>query len=103
MSATTYWPHLLMMAGITYLIRMLPLTFFRKKLNNVFIKSFLYYVPYAVLAAMTFPDILYSTGNSATALCGLAIALLLAWKKKSLLVVALAACAVVYGAQFIFH
>lgn len=54
--------YLLVMAGVTYLIRMLPLTIFRKEIKSTFIKSFLHYVPFAVLGAMTIPDVLYSTG-----------------------------------------
>ena len=51
--------YLLVMAGVTYLIRMLPLTIFRKEIKSTFIKSFLHYVPFAVLGAMTIPDVLY--------------------------------------------
>lgn len=79
------------MAGVTYLVRMLPLTLFRKKIENRFVKSFLAYVPYAVLAAMTFPAILESTSSLWSALAGLAVALVLAWKNRSLLTVALGA------------
>ena len=67
------------MALVTYLPRVLPLAIFRKKINNRFIKSFLFYVPYAVLAAMTFPDILYSTVSMISGLVGLLTALLLAY------------------------
>lgn len=86
---------ILIMAGVTYLVRMLPLTLFRKKIENRFVKSFLAYVPYAVLAAMTFPAILESTSSLWSALAGLAVALLLAWKNRSLLTVALGAVAAV--------
>lgn len=86
---------ILIMAGVTYLVRMLPLTLFRKKIENRFVKSFLAYVPYAVLAAMTFPAILESTSSLWSALIGLAVALLLAWKNRSLLTVALGAVAAV--------
>ena len=86
--------YLLVMAGVTYLIRMLPLTIFRKEIKSTFIKSFLHYVPFAVLGAMTIPDVLYSTGDMRTA-----AAVFLAWKGKSLLTVALAACAAVLAAQ----
>ena len=86
--------YLLVMAGVTYLIRMLPLTIFRKEIKSTFIKSFLHYVPFAVLGAMTIPDVLYST-----AAVGLVVAVFLAWKGKSLLTVALAACAAVLAAQ----
>ena len=74
MSWTTFFPYLIVMAGVTYLIRMLPLTVFRKEIKSVFVKSFLHYVPYAVLGAMTFPDVLYSTGSLWTALVGLVVA-----------------------------
>ena len=63
--------YLLVMAGVTYLIRMLPLTIFRKEIKSTFIKSFLHYVPFAVLGAMTIPDVLYSTGDMRTAAVGL--------------------------------
>ncbi len=80
------------MAGVTYLIRMLPFTFFRKKITSTFLKSFLYYVPYAVLSAMTFPFVLYSTGNFWTALIGTVIAIIASICKQSLLTVAVIAC-----------
>lgn len=85
-----------LMALVTYIIRMLPLAIFRKKIHNRFIRSFLAYVPYAVLAAMTFPEILYSTGNPYSAVFGLAAALVLAYKGKGLLTVALGSTAVVF-------
>lgn len=94
-----YLPYLVVMAGVTYLIRMLPLTVFRRKIKSVFIKSFLHYVPYAVLAAMTFPGILFSTGDIRTALAGLAVAVVMAWKGCSLLTVAIGACVAVAAAQ----
>ena len=86
-------PYVLVMAGVTYLIRMLPLAAFRKKIKNRFALSFLYYVPYAVLSAMTFPAIFYATGSAAAGLAAVAAALALAWKEKSLLTVAVAASA----------
>ena len=85
--------YLAVMAGVTYLIRMLPLVFLRRKINSVFIRSFLYYAPYAVLSAMTFPAIIYSTSHIVSAICGTAVALLLAFMRKSLVTVA--ACAAV--------
>lgn len=84
------------MAGMTYLIRVLPMAIFRKKIKSVFVQSFLYYVPYAVLAAMTFPAILYATSSLYSALAGLLVALVLAYYNKSLLVVALASTGVVF-------
>lgn len=83
------------MAVVTYIPRMLPLTLMHKKIHNRFISSFLYYTPYAVLAAMTFPAILYSTGSVISALIGLIVGLLLSFKGRGLLKVALfSACAV---------
>lgn len=99
MSWTSFFPYLLVMAGVTYLIRMLPLTVFRKEIKSVFIKSFLHYVPYAVLGAMTFPDVLYSTGSLWTALVGLVVAVVMAWRGRSLLTVAIGACLAVAAAQ----
>lgn len=84
------------MAGVTYLIRMIPFTFFRKKIKSRFVRSFLYYVPYAVLSAMTFPAVFYATGNVYTALAGTAVALVLAFFNLPLIVVALAAAAVAF-------
>ena len=89
--------YILVMAGVTYLIRMLPLVLFKKEITSPFIKSFLYYVPYACLAAMTFPAIL--TATSAGIISGAAaliVALLVAYKEKSLLTVAVCACAAVF-------
>ena len=96
MSFTKVLIYTVLMAGITYLIRMLPLTLFRKEINNKFINSFFSYIPYAVLGAMTFPDILYSTDSLWSAICGLLIAVFLAFKNKSMLVVSLSACFTVY-------
>ena len=94
-----YLPRLLVMAGVTYLIRMLPLTIFRKEIKSTFIQSFLTYIPYAVLGAMTFPGVFYSTGDIRTAAVGVVAGLVLAWKGKSLLTVAVAACVAVAAAQ----
>ena len=82
---------LAVMALVTYLVRMVPLTFFNKRITNRFLKSFLYYVTYAVLGAMTFPEIFFSTGSLWSGLSG-AAALLLAFLGQSLLTVALSAC-----------
>lgn len=84
------------MALVTYIPRMLPLAIFRKKIKSRFIRSFLAYVPYAVLAAMTFPEILYSTSNMISAIAGLLVALLLSYFGRGLLTVALSSTAVVF-------
>ncbi len=99
MNWQVYLSHLAVMAGVTYLIRMLPLTVFRKEIKSVFIKSFLYYVPYAVLGAMTIPGIFASTGNVWTATAGLIVAIIMAWRGRSLLTVAIGACVAVAAAQ----
>ena len=92
--------YILVMAGVTYLIRALPLVLFKREITNPFIKSFLYYVPYACLAAMTFPAILTApTGGIIAGAAGLAAALLAALREKSLLTVAFCACAAVFVAE----
>ena len=88
-----------LMAGITYLIRMLPLTLFRKEIKSNFINSFFSYIPYAVLGAMTFPNILYSTDSLWSAVAGLFVAVFLAFKNKSMLLVSLAACFTVFAVE----
>ena len=93
MSLYTY---ILAMAVTTYLIRMLPLTVFRKPIKSRFVKSFLYYVPYACLTAMTFPAILYDTTCIISGIAALLIAIVLAFRGKSLLTVSLASCAAVF-------
>ena len=90
---------ILVMALVTYLIRMIPVTFFRREITGRFMKSFLYYVPYACLAAMTFPAILTAPGNPVAGGAALAAALLAAWKRCSLVTVALCACAAVFAAE----
>ena len=84
------------MALTTYLIRMLPLTIFRKPIKSRFLRSFLYYVPYACLTAMTFPAILTSAGTLAAGISALAVAVVLAYFGKSLVVVALSSGAAVF-------
>ena len=93
MSIYTY---VLVMALTTYLIRVLPLTVFRKPITSTFVKSFLHYVPYACLTAMTFPAILYDTAYMASGAAALVIAVWLAFRGKSLLTVSLASCGAVF-------
>lgn len=88
--------YILVMAAVTYIIRMVPFTFFRKKIKSRFVRSFLYYIPYAVLSAMTIPAIFYSTGSIVTAAVGTVAAVVLAWFGLPLIVVALAASAAAY-------
>lgn len=88
--------YLIVMAGITYLIRMLPLVLVKKKIKNKYILSFLYYIPYAVLSVMTIPAIFYSTSYAISAFAGFAISLVLAYIKKSLVTVAALSCVGVF-------
>ena len=89
------------MAGITYLIRMIPMVFFRKKIENVWLQSFLYYVPYAVLTALTFPAVFSSTGSTLSAIIGCVVALVLAFFERSLLIVAVGAAAAAFVTQIL--
>ena len=84
----TFFLYLLVMAGVTYLIRMLPLVLCKRKIENRFLLSFLYYMPYAVFAVMTVPAIFYATGSLLSASVGFAVALVLAYFGKSLVTVA---------------
>lgn len=78
---------LAVMAGITYLIRLLPLVFVRKKIENVFLRSFLHYVPYVVLSTIAFPAIIFSTGNIISGIVATVTCVTLAYMNKGLLVV----------------
>ena len=89
------------MAGITYLIRMLPLVLMRKKIQNKFLVSFLYYIPYAVLAVMTVPACFYATGSQISALAGFAAALVISYFDKGLFLTAAASCITVFIAELI--
>ena len=89
------------MALTTYLIRMLPLTLLRKPIRSRFVRSFLHYVPYACLTAMTFPAILTSTASLISGAAALVVAVILALRKKPLIVVAVAASAAVLITEFL--
>ena len=92
----SFYMYVLVMAAVTWLIRVIPLVLIRKEINNKFIKSFLYYVPYAALASMTFPAILFSTTQVIAAAAGLLVAFIMAFREKSLLFVAAFACLTVF-------
>lgn len=89
------------MALTTYLIRVLPLTIFRKPIKSRFLKSFLHYVPYACLTAMTFPAILSSTESILSGAAALIVGVLLAYRGKSLLTVSLSASAAVMLTEWV--
>ena len=90
------WIYVFVMALVTYLIRMLPLTLFRKEITNRYIRFALYYVPYACLAAMTVPAIFYATSSVVSGICALVAAAVLAFARKNMLLVALVSCGVVF-------
>ena len=87
----------------TYLIRVLPMTIFRKSIRSRFLRSFLYYVPYACLTAMTFPAILSSTASLISGAAALAVAVVLAYRGKSLIVVAVASSVAVLATEFVMN
>lgn len=89
------------MAIVTYLIRVLPLTLVRKPIKNVTIRSFLYYVPYVTLACMTFPAIIEATQIPAAGIVALVTGIILAWKKSSLFQVSMACCLMVFIVELI--
>ncbi|MBQ8928043.1 MAG: AzlD domain-containing protein [Oscillospiraceae bacterium] len=93
--------YIAVMALVTYLIRVVPMTCLRRPIRSRFLRSFLYYIPYAVLSAMTIPAIFYSTGSLLTACAGTAVALVLAFFDLPLIVVALAASLAAYLMHFL--
>ncbi len=101
MSNTYLISGIAVMAIVTYLIRVTPMVLIRKKIKNKWIKSFLYYVPYTVLSAMTFPAVLYSTSSFISAAAGSLIAIVLAYTKRSLLTVAVGAAVTAFIMQII--
>lgn len=100
---TSFFIYVAIMAGVTYLIRMLPLVLFQRKIENRFIKSFLFYVPFAALAAMTFPAIFHSTGSIPSAVAALMVALVMAFKGRSLVAVAGAACLTAFVVEMLLR
>ena len=96
-----FFLYLFVMASVTYLVRMLPLVFFRKRIKSRFVRSFLYYIPYAVLSVMTIPGIFYSTGSLPSATLGAFVAVVLAYFGRSLITVAAGSAATVLIAELI--
>lgn len=89
------------MALVTYIIRALPVTIINKEVKSRYIKSFLFYVPYAVLASMTFPAIFYSTGSVVSSTVGTTVAIVLAYFRKGLVIVALGAMVAAFVCGFV--
>ncbi|MBQ7036584.1 MAG: AzlD domain-containing protein [Clostridia bacterium] len=101
MPKTPFFIYLLVMAGVTYLVRMVPLVLVKRKIKNRFVLSFLYYIPYAVLSVMTVPAIFSATDNSISAAVGFIAALVGAFFERSLLFVAASACSAVLLTEWI--
>lgn len=96
-----FWIYLLVTAGVTYLVRAVPLVLVKGKIRSRFVLSFLHYIPYAVLIVMTIPAIFYTTDEPVSAIVGFAVAALLAYREKSLVQVAAAACGAVLIVQLL--
>lgn len=90
------WLAILTAALVSYAIRVLPLTLIRRPLKSVFLRSFLFYVPYVTLAVMTFPAIVQATDKLTAGVAALAVGAVIAWRKGSMVTVAAACCAVVF-------
>ncbi|MBO6159689.1 MAG: AzlD domain-containing protein [Firmicutes bacterium] len=101
MNPDGFFLYLLVMAGTTYLVRAIPFVLIRKKIKNRFLNSFLYYIPYTVLAAMTFPAIFYVSSSLPASILGTITALALSFFGQSLLVVAASSALVIYLAQLV--
>lgn len=95
------WIYILVMAAVSYLIRMTPLALIRREITNKYLRSFLFYVPYATLAVMTFPAIMEATQKPIAGLLALLTGIFLAWKGCSLFQVAVLCCAVVFGVELL--
>lgn len=91
--------YIFIMAGVSYLIRTLPLTLIRREIKSTFLKSFLYYVPYVTLAVMTFPAIVEATESPIAGALALVVGIGVAWWGKSLLTVAVLCCLTVFVTQ----
>ena len=93
--------YILIMVAVSFFIRVLPLLLIQKPIENRFIRSFLYYVPYVTLAVMTFPAIMQATQSPLAGALALATGIVLAWRGADLFKVAIACCLVVLGAEFL--
>lgn len=102
MKNSAFLIYLLVMAGVTYLVRALPMVLIRDKIKNKYILSFLHYIPYTVLSAMTVPAIFYATDSPITAVVGFIVAIVAAFLEKSLVQVAALSCLGVLATEIIF-
>ena len=95
--------YILVMAAVTFAVRVLPMTLIRKKITNHFLRSILYYVPYVTLAVMTFPAIVDAAGNPIAGVIALIVGVVAAWFGAGLFPVAVSCCAVVLISEIITH
>lgn len=102
MQMSKFLIYILVSAGTTYLIRMLPLVLIKKNITNKYIVSFLYYIPYAVLSVMTIPAVFYSTASKMSAFIGTVVGIIAAYYNQSLLKVACLSCVAVFVAEYVF-
>ena len=93
----------IIMALVSYIPRVLPLVFIKKEITNKFIRSFLYYIPYAVLACLTFPAIFYFSSNIYLSLIGTIVSIVLSLLNQKMYVVVLISVIIVFGCSFIFY
>ena len=100
---TDFWIYLAILAGSTYLIRAIPFALIQKKISNVYVRSFLHYIPYAVLSAMTLPAALYATGNLISGIAGPLVGGFFAYKNKGLTFVALISCITALATELVIH
>lgn len=98
-----YWSYLFIMAGVTYLIRVIPFVLVKNKIENKYIKSFLYYIPYAVLTVMTIPAVFFATDFVLSAAIGLVVAVIFSLRGAGLTKVAVLACLSVYVTEFVMR
>ncbi len=103
MDNTKFFIYLLVMAGVTYLVRMVPLVLVNKPIKNKFILSFLYYVPYTVLSVMTVPAVFYATDSYISAIVGFVVAVVAALFKRSLVQVAVFSCVAVFVVELVMN
>lgn len=102
-SFSTFLIYVLVMAGVTYMLRLLPMLFLKKKITNTFIRSVLYYVPYAVLTVMSVPAVFFATPHLVTSIVALAVAIVLSYLGHSLIVVASGSAVALFIVELAFR
>ena len=101
MDYKAFFAYLAVCAGVTYLVRLLPLALVKSKIKNRFLLSFLHYIPMSVLTVMTVPAIFFASSSPVTAAVGFVVALIMAYFERSLLTVAACSCLAVFCAEII--